>query len=155
MSRRTVSSQRLAAYSHCPMGEAPAATGLPMDVEQAELIDWMTGKTALDIETRAHWHEAKAADVHIRSTFLDDQLAAARQEMEGLGVLALREANAPQVTALRDRIEKLDELAHEADIALVHADRRADDMAYRLRLGNDPVAENDGPVHIDDDMPFD
>lgn len=97
--------------------ESSPATALPHDVTQAELIAWLRDETGMDSESRAAWHR-EHADAHlIRATFLDDQLPGAKDELGEMGELALREAKAPQVIELHDRIEHLEELwANEQDL---------------------------------------
>lgn len=95
--------------SHVPEGmpdadEEQLATGVPDGVDQPQLRAWMEGRSDLAVTSRAsYWlHEDQRLDI-IR-THHEDQLEAARVELDDLGEFALREADAGPVIALHERI---------------------------------------------------
>lgn len=114
-----------------PVPETPLATGLPADVEQPELRAWLEGKTGLDHRARLRWAIDQVARLQIRSTHFEDQLRAAREELNELGELALQEADAPQVVDLEYRIREGGHELTQAELGLALADQRLE----RLRAG--------------------
>lgn len=105
-------------------GEAPIATGVPADVQQPELIDWMTGRTKLDLESRIAWAQEQIERLEVRSVHHADQARGARQELDDLGELALQEADSPHVQRLRERVQESEHAMVQADVALAYARHR-------------------------------
>ncbi|MFD0305198.1 hypothetical protein [Streptomyces sp. NPDC127119] len=60
-----------------PAPEGPLATGLPGDVDQAELRAWLEGRTTLDRESRVGWWEEQVAHLRGRSAHHEEQLQGA------------------------------------------------------------------------------
>lgn len=114
-----------------PVAEAPLATGLPADVEQPELRAWLESRTGLDHRARLRWAINQVSRLQIRSTHFEDQLRAAREELNELGELALQEADAPQVVALEDRIREGEHELTQAELGLALAERRLEDLRTR------------------------
>lgn len=138
------------------LGEPPC-TGLPADVTPREFTAWMHGLTTMRAEDREAFAEKEVQRTQILATFHADQLAGAQAELEELGELALREAKAPTVVKLVDRIHAYDGASVDAERAASMADDHYEEISYRLRHAQDPepIAENDAPIRIDDEMPFD
>lgn len=124
--------------SHIPLDlpdpSAPLATGLPGDVQQPELRAWLEGRTALDHRSRLQYAIDRRSAQSIRYAHLEDQLGAAHEEMQALGELALQEADAPQVTALEDRIREGEHELVQAEVALAMAESHLQDLKSR-RVG--------------------
>ncbi|MFP3397658.1 hypothetical protein SB749_15110 [Brevibacterium sp. SIMBA_078] len=114
-----------------PVPDTPLATGLPADVEQPELRAWLEGKTTLDHHARMRWAIDPVSRLQIRNKHFEDQLRAAREDLHELGELAGREADAPQVIDLHNRIREGEHDLTQAELGLALAERRLE----RLRVG--------------------
>ncbi|MER8090063.1 hypothetical protein ABTZ57_34485 [Streptomyces sp. NPDC094048] len=99
-----------------PEPEGPVGTGLPGDVDQAELRAWIEGKTALDRESRVRWWEERASRLRVRSAHHEEQLQGAYAELHELGELALQEADAPPVQRLQWRIKDGEHALNQSSI---------------------------------------
>ncbi|SMX99700.1 hypothetical protein BLIN101_03397 [Brevibacterium linens] len=114
-----------------PVPDTALATGLPADLEQPELRAWLEGKTTLDHRARLRWAVDQVSRLQIRSGHFEDQLRAAREELHELGELADREADAPQVVDLHDRIREGEHELTQAELGLALAERRLEDLRSR------------------------
>ncbi|WP_326742701.1 DNA-binding protein [Streptomyces sp. NBC_01768] len=101
-----------------PEPEGPFGTGLPRDVDQAELRAWIEGKTALDRESRVHWWEERAGRLRVRSAHHEEQLQGAYAELHEFGELALQEADASPVQRLLWRIKDGEHALNQSEVAL-------------------------------------
>lgn len=108
--------------------EGPIATGLPDDLVQDELVDWMTGRTALDDESRIRWWQEHASRLDVLLTHLEEQLEGAKAELDDLGELAAQEADAPPVQRLHARIREVELAAHLTERAQAMAGMRLDEL---------------------------
>lgn len=111
-----------------PVPETPLATGLPADVEQPELRAWLEGKTTRDHRVRLHWAIDQVSRLQIRSTHFEDQLRAAREELNKFGKLANREADAPQVVDPHDRVRAGEHELAQAELGLALAEGRLENL---------------------------
>lgn len=111
-----------------PVPDHPLATGVPGDVDPQELRAWLENRTALDHESRVRWAEDRVQRLEIRSSHLEDQLRAAREELSGLGELALQEADAPPVTRLHERIHEGEHALSQATTGLAYAEHRLEQL---------------------------
>lgn len=107
-----------------PVPEGPLATGVPDNVQHAELRAWVHGDAALDPESRLRWYQRLVSDLWMRSTFIEDQLRGAQLELEELGELAIREADMPPVQRLHERIRAGEYELVQVDLALAMAEQR-------------------------------
>ncbi|MDX3277724.1 MULTISPECIES: DNA-binding protein [Streptomyces] len=118
--------------SHIPIDmpepEGPLATGLPSDVDQAELRAWLEGKTSLDRESRVGWWKERVARLRVRSAHHEEQLQGAYAELRELGDLALQEADAPPVQRLRWRIQDGEHALNQSEVALALTEHRLDNL---------------------------
>ncbi|MFS0729621.1 helix-turn-helix domain-containing protein [Curtobacterium sp. 1P10AnD] len=113
--------------AHIPIehpGEAPLATGVPGDVDQSELRAWMTGRTALDPQSRLSWALERVQSLLIASAHHEEQLQGAYAERRELGVLMVQEADAVPVQRLLDRIHDGERAVRDAELALTYAEHR-------------------------------
>jgi hypothetical protein len=101
-----------------PAPEGPLATGLPADLDQAELRAWVEGRTELDRESRLQWWEDRTSRLRVLSTHHEEQLQGAYAELRELGELAEQEADAPPVQVLHERIRDGEYAMNQADLAL-------------------------------------
>lgn len=109
--------------------EGPIATGVPDDVGGAQLRDWMEGRTSLDRQSRvAYWRE-RASRLELLRTHHHEQQEAAAAELADLGELALQEAGAGPVIALRERVDEGDRLLNQCDRAQALIEHRLDRLA--------------------------
>ncbi|WP_078872562.1 MULTISPECIES: DNA-binding protein [Streptomyces] len=111
-----------------PESEGPLATGLPSDVDQAELRAWLEGKTALDRESRVSWWKERVGHLRVRSAHYEEQLQGAYAELRDLGDLAVQEADAPPVQRLRWRIQDGEYALNQSEIALALTEHRLDNL---------------------------
>jgi hypothetical protein len=109
-----------------PAPEGPFATGVPADLDRAELLAWVEGKTALDYESRVRWSEDRVGRLRVLSTHLEDQLQGGYAEIRELGELAEQEAETRPVQMLRMRIRDGEYALNQAEIALAIAAQRLD-----------------------------
>ncbi|WP_340375920.1 DNA-binding protein [Streptomyces sp. SS7] len=118
--------------SHIPIDmpepEGPLATGLPGDVDQAELRAWLEGKTTLDRESRVNWWRERVARLRVRSAHHEEQLQGAYAELRELGDLALQEADAPPVQRLQWRIQDGEHALNQSEVALALTEHRLDNL---------------------------
>lgn len=106
----------------------PIATGLPDDLAPAELGDWLGGQLSLDDASRAAWWEKQEARLEILAAHLEDQLAAAVEELRDLGELALQEADARPVQQLHARISTGELAVHDTGRELDVVGMRLDEL---------------------------
>ncbi|MFF3127981.1 DNA-binding protein [Streptomyces sp. NPDC057908] len=111
-----------------PEPEGPLGTGLPSDVDQAELRAWIEGKTALDRESRVRWWEERAGRLRVRSAHHEEQLQGAYAELHELGELALQEADAPPVQRLQWRIKDGEHALNQSEVALALTEHQLDNL---------------------------
>lgn len=118
--------------SHIPIDmpepEGPLATGLPGDVDQAELRAWLEGKTTLDRESRVNWWKERVARLRVRSAHHEEQLQGAYAELRELGDLALQEVDAPPVQRLQWRIQDGEYVLNQSEVALALTEHRLDSL---------------------------
>ncbi|MFD7661227.1 DNA-binding protein [Streptomyces sp. NPDC059788] len=121
-----------ALLSHVPMdmpgSEGPLATGLPSDVDQAELRAWIEGRTTLDHASRVSWWKERAGRLRVRSAHHEEQLQGAYAELSDLGDLAVREADAALVRRLQWRIQDGEYALNQAEVALALTEHRLDGL---------------------------
>lgn len=111
-----------------PVFDGSAATGLPEDVQQAELRAWLSGSTDLDAQTRLSWHQQLITDLQMKATHIEDQLHGAQEEISSLGVLAIREAEMPPVQRLKQRVRQGEHEIAQIDVALAMAQQRLEEL---------------------------
>jgi transcriptional regulator with XRE-family HTH domain len=116
-----------------PAPEGPLATGLPADLDQAELRAWVEGRTELDRESRVQWWEDRTSRLRVLSTHHEEQLQGAYAELRELGELAEREADAPPVQVLHERIRDGEYAMNQADLALALAEQQLDGLREDAR----------------------
>lgn len=109
-----------------PSPEGPLATGLPGDVQQAEVRAWIEGRTTLDHESRVRWWWNEVARLRVLSAHHEEQLQGAYAEICDLGELAAQEEDAPQVQALHILIRDGEQALNQSEIALALAEMRLD-----------------------------
>ncbi|MFE7119419.1 DNA-binding protein [Streptomyces sp. NPDC057654] len=118
--------------SHLPLDmpdpEGPLATGLPGDVDQAELHAWLEGRTTLDRESRVDWWAERVACLRVRSAHHEEQLQGAYAEMREFGDLALQVADAPLVRRLQWLIQDGEHALNQAEVALALTEHRLEDL---------------------------
>ncbi|MGW2984157.1 DNA-binding protein [Streptomyces goshikiensis] len=118
--------------SHIPIDmpepDGPLATGLPNDVDQAELRAWLEGKTTLDHETRVGWWKERVARLRVRTAHHEEQLQGAYAELRGLGDLALQEVDALPVQRLQYRIQDGEHALNQSEVALALTEHRLDNL---------------------------
>lgn len=107
-----------------PLPEHPLATGVPGDVDPQELRAWLEGRTGLDHESRLAWAKGRLERLEIKVAHVEDQLRAARDELNGLGHLAEQEADALPVLRLHDRIHDGEYELSQATAGLAYAGQR-------------------------------
>lgn len=107
-----------------PLPEHPLATGVPGDVDPQELRAWLEGRTRLDHESRLVWAQDRVDKLEIKAAHVDDQLRAARDELNGLGELAEQEADALPVLRLHDRIHEGEYDLSQVTSGLAYAEQR-------------------------------
>lgn len=120
--------------SHIPIdlpgAEVPLATGLPSDVEQQELIEWMTGQTTLDLPTRTQWWRDKIQRLELRAAHLEEQLGGAYLDLKERGLSA--PGTEGEVTAdarsLHHRIHRCEYEITQTDLAIVFAEQHLNDL---------------------------
>ncbi|MGW0895535.1 DNA-binding protein [Streptomyces goshikiensis] len=116
--------------SHIPIDmpepDGPLATGLPNDVDQAELRAWLEGKTTLDRATRVSWWKERVARLRVRAAHHEEQLQGAYAELRELGDLAHQEASALPV--LQHRIQDGEHALNQSEIALALTEHRLDNL---------------------------
>ncbi|MFE4336722.1 DNA-binding protein [Streptomyces sp. NPDC056831] len=111
-----------------PEPEGPLGTGLPSDVDQAELRAWIEGRTALDRESRVRWWEERAGRLRVRSAHHEEQLQGAYAELYELGELALQEADALPVQRLQWRIKDGEHALNQSEVALALTEHQLDNL---------------------------
>ncbi|MFJ2419226.1 DNA-binding protein [Streptomyces brevispora] len=117
--------------SHIPidMPEPEAlATGIPSDVDQAELRAWLEGKTTLDRQSRVSWWKERLARLRVRAAHHEEQLQGAYAELRELGDLAVQEVDAPPVQGLQWRIQDGEHALNQVEIALALTEHRLDSL---------------------------
>ncbi|MFE4304985.1 DNA-binding protein [Streptomyces sp. NPDC056517] len=118
--------------SHVPIDmpepDGPLATGLPNDVDQAELRAWLEGKTTLDREARVNWWKERVARLRVRAAHHEEQLQGAHAELRELGDLTLQEADALPVQCLQYRIRDGEHALNQAEVALALTAQRLDNF---------------------------
>lgn len=86
--------------------EAQLATGVPDDVVAPQLRAWMEGRVGLGRESRISYWRDESERLGVLRAHRQDQHEAAVAELDDLGELALREADALPVMRLRARIDE-------------------------------------------------
>lgn len=118
--------------SHVPIDmpepDGPLATGLPNDVDQAELRAWLEGKTTLDREARVNWWKERVARLRVRAAHHEEQLQGVHAELRELGDLTLQEADALPVQCLQYRIRDGEHALNQAEVALALTVQRLDNF---------------------------
>lgn len=114
-----------------PVPEGQLATGLPHNMELAELRAWALGRTGLDRESRLAWARDRVDRLRIRLDHVEDQLRGARDEWASLGELVSQEPDAPQVYRLQDRIRDGEHDLSQAEVGLAMAEQRLDELKAR------------------------
>lgn len=103
----------------------PIATGLPDDLAPGELEDWLDGHLGLDDASRAAWWQAQERRLEILSLHLEDQLAAAVEELRDLDDEAQQDADDSSAQRLYARIQ-------EGELAVHDTGRTLDVIGMRL-----------------------
>ncbi|WP_219152411.1 hypothetical protein [Amycolatopsis sp. TNS106] len=127
----------VALLTHIPI-DMPAVTGglasgLPADLDQAELRAWAVGAARLDVESRVRWSADKVSSLRVLSAHVDEQLQAAYDQLRDLGELAVQEADAPQVQVLQARIRNGEYELSQADLALALAEQQYEGLREQGR----------------------
>jgi hypothetical protein len=111
-----------------PFPEGPIATGLPADVDQAEVRAWIESRTGLDPQSRIAWCEDRISRLRIRAAHFEEQLQGAYAEARELGILVEREADALPVVRLNDRTHDGEYALNQTELALAMAETRLDQL---------------------------
>jgi transcriptional regulator with XRE-family HTH domain len=111
-----------------PEPEGPFATGLPSDVDQAELRAWLEGKTTLDHQSRVSWWKERLACLRVRAAHHEEQLQGAYAELREFGDLVVQEADAPPVQHLQWRIQDGEHALNQSEVALALTEHRLDSI---------------------------
>ncbi|WP_424862861.1 DNA-binding protein [Streptomyces sp. MMS24-I29] len=111
-----------------PAPEGPLATGLPADVDQAELRAWIEGKTTLDHDARVRWCEEKVSRLRVRSAHIEEQLQGAYAEIRELGELMEQEADALPVQMLHAQVREGQYALNQVELALALAEQKLDGL---------------------------
>lgn len=113
-----------------PGAEVPLATGLPSDVEQQELIEWMTGQTTLDLPTRTQWWRDKIERLEMRAAHLEEQLGGAYLDLKerGLPASVTDEEVTADARSLHQRIHSCEYEITQTDLAIVFAEQHLSDL---------------------------
>lgn len=109
-----------------PAPEGSLATGLPANLDQAELRAWVEGRTALDHESRVRWSDDKVGGLRVLSAHFEEQLQGAYAEMRELGELAEQEADTRPVQMLQDRVRDGEYALNQTELALALAEQHLD-----------------------------
>lgn len=91
----------------------PIATGLPADLSPGELADWLEGRTGLDDDSRARWWDEQATRLEILSIHLEDQLAAAFEELREIDRGTEQGIDSTAVEELMSRVRTGELLVYE------------------------------------------
>lgn len=124
----------------------PSATGVPRDVDAAELTDWMHGRTSLDEAGRRSWWHARLTSLRIAQAHHEEQLDGARQELRELGTMAVREAGSELVEEIEGKIRDHESALHDADIILALAENQFDAL---MSEHEDEKVDDDWQLHDD------
>lgn len=111
-----------------PTSDGPLASGLPSDVEPSELRAWIEGRTSLDPAARITWYQNRVNHCGILSAHHEEQLEGAYEELRELGELATREADAPPVQTLQDRIRVGEYQLNQSEVTLAMAEQHLEQL---------------------------
>ncbi|MFK0180512.1 DNA-binding protein [Streptomyces xanthochromogenes] len=109
-----------------PEPEGPLATGLPSDVDQAELRAWLEGRAALDRQSRLSWWKERVDRLRVLTAHHEEQLQGAYAELRELGDLVDQEADGSPVRRLQWRIQDGEHALNQTEVALALTEYRLD-----------------------------
>lgn len=101
-----------------PGPEQPLGSGLPEDLSYLEFQQWLRGETSLDQPTRLAWYQDKRFRLRIRWDHVEDQLEAARDELQDLAVVHEDELDVARVAYLQQLVPELELLFDETERGL-------------------------------------
>ncbi|MFB7918955.1 helix-turn-helix domain-containing protein [Streptomyces sp. NPDC056061] len=111
-----------------PAPEGPLATGLPANVDQAELRAWIEGKTTLDHDARVRRYEEKVSQLRARSAHVEDQLQGAYAAIREYEERVDQRTDAPQVQVLHVQVRDGQYALNQVELALALAEQKLDDL---------------------------